>query len=181
MMDMTFREKLAQEHPESINDHYDGGCYGCPYEYGYELPWKRPCGGEFATIGCRACWDREIPMTPEEQEEHDREINAEIIRAYCNPVMCSRCPARDPCFKIDGLAFSTDVYGYNAAKQRSMLDAFEAALPPEDDAPAEAAPHEIPQAVRELVEGRIKALTEQVKALEAERDELCDWLNGVGT
>lgn len=182
-MDMTFREKLAQEHPESINDHYDGGCYGCPYEYGYELPWKRPCGGEFATIGCRACWDREIPMTPEEQEEHDREINAEIIRGYCKEYdtkPCNKCPAYTPCYRGVG-TWGANLFPTSAERQRAILDAFEAALPPLDDAPAEAAPQEIPQAARKLVEGRIKELTERVKALEAERDALRDWLNGVGT
>lgn len=134
---MTFREKLAQEHPESINDHYDGGCYGCPYEYGYELPWKRPCGGEFATIGCRACWDREIPMTPEEQEEHDLEINAEIIRAYCIKYShCRDCPAYRPCFNIIG-RWSAGVAFTSAEKQRAVLDAFESALPPLDEDDAE--------------------------------------------
>lgn len=52
--------------------------------------------------------------------------------------------------------------------------------PPPEEKDAPTAPHEIPQAVRNLVEARIHQLTEQVKAvkaLEAERDALCDWLN----
>jgi hypothetical protein len=78
---MTFREKLAQEHPEDITE-----------------------------SACRACWDRQMPLPPEEKE-------------------------------------------------------------------VPTAPHEIPQTVRNLVEARIHQLTEQVKALEDERDALCDWLN----
>lgn len=172
MRDMTFREKLAQEHPNRVNRFVPGGCEGCPHTYGYEE--KSPCQ-EMGT--CRECWNREIPMTPEEQKQHDLEINAEILRAYCTH-KCGSCPAIGPCSQMSGVAWSR--MPYNAEKQRAMLDAFEAALPPEDDAPAEAAPQEIPQAVRELVEARIRDLTEQVKALEAERDALCGWLNGVG-
>lgn len=241
---MTFREKLAQEHPEEVNDRYIGGCFICPCDYGYEK--TRSEGLCHAQNGnetiCRACWDREIPednpsakdetqeqldgkncrdcafrlrdpdkapcnecemgsrwlvppvndvdmenfhqkpLTPEEQEEHDREINAEIIRGYCKEYdtkPCNKCPAYTPCYRGVG-TWGANLFPTSAERQRAILDAFEAALPPLDDAPAEAAPREIPQAVRKLVEARIHQLTEQVKALEAERDALCDWLNGVG-
>ena len=117
---MTFRERLAKEHPECISEDFVGGCENCPYDYGYERRNYARCLGIKACgdAACRACWDREIPMTPEEQ----------------------------------------------------------AALPPLDDE-APTAPHEVPQAVRELVEARIHQLTGQIKALEDERDMLCDWLN----
>lgn len=176
MMDMTFREKLAQEHPDCITAFEAGGCKGCPHTYGYEA--ESPCR-KMGT--CRECWNREMPMTPKEQEEHDREINAEIIRGYCKEYdtkPCNKCPAYTPCYRGVG-TWDANLFPTSAERQRAILDAFEAALPPEDDAPAEAAPQEIPQAVRKLVEGRIKELTEQVKALEAERDALIDWLNGV--
>lgn len=61
---MTYREKLAKEHPEEIDDKmYDGGCAGCPYDYGY-LP--RPSDGKGCTMTCDECWSREIP-----EEKHD--------------------------------------------------------------------------------------------------------------
>lgn len=27
---MTFKERLAIEHPENVSDKYAGGCHGCP-------------------------------------------------------------------------------------------------------------------------------------------------------
>jgi len=51
---MTFREKLEKEHPECVDESYFGECYGCPYEYGYEVIKK-------CQHSCYECWDREIP------------------------------------------------------------------------------------------------------------------------
>ena len=59
---MTFREKLAKEHPEYADETEVGGCKGCPFDYWYEIEPKHcPCNGD-----CRKCWDREIPKTYEE-------------------------------------------------------------------------------------------------------------------
>lgn len=55
---MTYREKLANEHPEEIDDKEWGGCNGCPSSYGYERFQGCRDGNEEA---CTACWDREIP------------------------------------------------------------------------------------------------------------------------
>lgn len=33
---MTFRDRLAKEHPDRIGECYDGGARYCPYSYGYE-------------------------------------------------------------------------------------------------------------------------------------------------
>lgn len=60
-IDMTFREKLAQEHPQQLNRTAMGGCDGCPCEYGYEKEYV--CGGG-SSIRCEMCWNREIPETP---------------------------------------------------------------------------------------------------------------------
>ena len=54
---MTFREKLQLEHPEKVNDKYDGGCYGCPNDYGYETAISQYCASRL----CSFCWDREMP------------------------------------------------------------------------------------------------------------------------
>lgn len=136
---MTFREKLAKEHPGCIHPIWDSGCDGCPHDYGYEPEFD--CEG----LTCKDCWSREIPMTTEEQaaqEKHDLEINAEIILSYCNRHQtCRECPADDACRKGRGtwLDGSTNT---SPAKQRAMLDAFEAALPPldEEEAPTEDRP-----------------------------------------
>lgn len=55
---MTFKEKLEQEHPERVDEKFQGGCDGCPHEYGYEIRWK--CDG----VSCFNCWNREMPDTP---------------------------------------------------------------------------------------------------------------------
>lgn len=54
---MTYREKAKTDLPEYVDDMYDGGVCGCPWEYGYEK--KTECIGD-----CTACWDRECPDTP---------------------------------------------------------------------------------------------------------------------
>lgn len=56
---MTFREKLAKEHPECVDERHTGGCHNCPRTYGYEILHDSddcPEGGD-----CTKCWDREIP------------------------------------------------------------------------------------------------------------------------
>ena len=123
---MTFREKLAKEHPECVDVRYLGDCKYCPSDYGYET--KSCC-----TVNCYACWDREMPMTPEEQEQHDLAINAEIIRGYCRErPYCDGCPAAGVCNDMIG-SWSAGVHSTSAAKQRAVLEAFEAALPPLDE------------------------------------------------
>lgn len=59
---MTFKEKLAQEHPQRINQNAMGGCDGCPCEYGYEKE-NRDCNCS-SDLGCKECWNREMPDTP---------------------------------------------------------------------------------------------------------------------
>lgn len=65
---MTYREKLQQEHPESVGEYYLGGCGGCPSDWGYE---EKCCIDDPRTYfgrryECAECWDREIP----EEEPH---------------------------------------------------------------------------------------------------------------
>lgn len=59
---MTFKEKLRKEHPEEVSGAYNGGCGGCPCDYGYEDEQSDFCPN------CYACWNREIPETEEETE-----------------------------------------------------------------------------------------------------------------
>ena len=55
---MTFLEKLKQDNPERKIDS-PASNLGCPYTYGYETSFHRPC----ATMDCAACWNREMPGT----------------------------------------------------------------------------------------------------------------------
>lgn len=53
---MKFREKLKEEYPEKVRDIYNGGCYGCPRDYGYEKSMPMHCSQSM----CSMCWDREV-------------------------------------------------------------------------------------------------------------------------
>ena len=55
---MTYREKLAIEHPECVGYEYAGGCKDCPSTYGYVPKEDTKCENY---SGCTECWDREIP------------------------------------------------------------------------------------------------------------------------
>lgn len=72
---MTCREKLKLEHPERVRSDMSGGCNGCPSDYGY-LEDPKEC------YSCEDCWDREIPMTPEEFEAEVHEIYKTSKRFY---------------------------------------------------------------------------------------------------
>lgn len=63
---MTFREKLAQEHPDRIND---GVPTQCPAAYGYEGNADGMCWQMFTppVYSCEECWDREIPKNTDDQ------------------------------------------------------------------------------------------------------------------
>ena len=59
---MTFREKLLQEQPQMVDEGFQGGCSGCPKDYGYENHIVCHMSGD----DCEACWDREMPGTENE-------------------------------------------------------------------------------------------------------------------
>lgn len=65
---MTFREKVAKEHPECLDEYSKGGVMGCPcsIEYKYEQDYwcGDGCGHHDNDGKCTECWDREIPTTP---------------------------------------------------------------------------------------------------------------------
>lgn len=63
---MTFRERLTKEHPDKIDEKFDGGCFGCPYDYGYEDRSKY-CE---ISANCTDCWNREM----EEKEMANIEV-----------------------------------------------------------------------------------------------------------
>lgn len=82
---MTFKEKLAKEHPESVAEKFQGGCDGCPHKYGYEERWD--CSG----VPCDVCWNREMPETPapmtaEEAWELAKKLFSEFSESQLNEI-----------------------------------------------------------------------------------------------
>lgn len=75
---MTFREKLAQEHPEEVSEFWNGGCHNCPYSYGYE---GEPDYYEYCchTV-CKDCWDREMPTESEAVEKEIKRMKIEVVK-----------------------------------------------------------------------------------------------------
>ena len=62
---MTCREKLKIEHPELVDDAYQGGCCDCPYSDNYKYLSREKCLCYKAGINpsaelCTKCWDQEI-------------------------------------------------------------------------------------------------------------------------
>lgn len=66
---MTFKEKLAMEHPESIDDLFMGGCCNCPGNYGYSEYSSINCGKLSTDKNCTECWNREMPNTDKKEEK----------------------------------------------------------------------------------------------------------------
>lgn len=65
---MTYKERLALEHPSNIDPELYGGCCGCPAQYGYCKEDEELCAlknGKAPEI-CEECWNREMP----EKEKH---------------------------------------------------------------------------------------------------------------
>lgn len=77
---MTFKEKLAMEHPDSVGPGFKGGCEGCPHAWGYEESVFIDCGTEKP---CEKCWNRVIPGTENEKEnktmENTKKTKDELI------------------------------------------------------------------------------------------------------
>lgn len=53
---MTYREKLAEIHPEYIDPIYGAGVRGCPDRY-FKDAFSKKCALD--TFRCEQCWDRE--------------------------------------------------------------------------------------------------------------------------
>ena len=61
---MTYRERIAIEHPEEINPYCEGGVRGCPGMVYPGAPSSESCPcpyHEITNAGCTACWDRQAP------------------------------------------------------------------------------------------------------------------------
>ena len=64
---MTYREMMERDHPELVDDCYEGGVRGCPGDYyvGALREEDERCVLNTTTAGkgCGACWDREAEDT----------------------------------------------------------------------------------------------------------------------
>ena len=76
---MTFREKIAMEHPDKLNPEYSAGVSGCPCNYGYETEINAPCG-VYRGYKCDDCWNREIPGSTTPEEAGCMDYKAEYVR-----------------------------------------------------------------------------------------------------
>lgn len=71
---MTCREKLAMEHPPAANSSENGGCAGCPHDWGY-LPVPAQSCADCGDYECTECWNREIPEQPSSAEFLDKTMH----------------------------------------------------------------------------------------------------------
>lgn len=80
---MTYREWLAENHPDDVDDGYQGGCYGCPHEHFIDATRPEYCRHSNLTGNerCGRCWNREIPGT----ENNEKEEN------MAKATKCDRC------------------------------------------------------------------------------------------
>lgn len=61
----NFPNRVTKEYGGLIEDHFTGGCIGCPYEYFDEA--KCECHGrELPSGDCNACWSQPVPEGVEE-------------------------------------------------------------------------------------------------------------------
>lgn len=88
---MTFKEKLAIEHPDKLDPRCGGGCLGCPSDYGY-------CGGSpcnEAYVSCTECWNREIPETEPTKNTKDKKEKKEMEpRNFSSMATMAEAPRR---------------------------------------------------------------------------------------
>lgn len=73
---MTYRERVAIEHPEAIKPIVPGGVIGCPHNYGYETKQTALTACRFGEVGgaCAACWGRQAPprKVKPRRKEHEK-------------------------------------------------------------------------------------------------------------
>ena len=55
---MTYRERVAIEHPEAVNSDSAGGVWGCPGDYWEGAP-NIQSSCDVAHGACTVCWDRQ--------------------------------------------------------------------------------------------------------------------------
>lgn len=55
---ITYRDLLRRDHPDDVDPIFEGGCHGCPSNYGY-CDMEDPIS-HCTTTSCRACWDRRV-------------------------------------------------------------------------------------------------------------------------
>ena len=98
-MSITCREKLEIDHPEFIDEKWNGGCKDCPHTYGYKK--MDDCACDCKTCDndiCTRCWDEpyEGELTPLEEKyfelkqkrEECHYINKDVLDLYGLSLRC---------------------------------------------------------------------------------------------
>lgn len=55
---ITYLDLFRRDHPDDVDPIFEGGCCGCPSNYGY-CDMEDPVG-HCRVYSCRACWDRRV-------------------------------------------------------------------------------------------------------------------------
>ena len=114
---MTFKEKLAREHPEKVDSRCAGGCAGCPFEY-FENLWEEM--NAKCTMNCYSCWGREIPGT--EQEAPRTAVNTLKVMLDDGAKMPTRAHSTDA--GLDLYAPHAFVVPQSSASTEETIDGF---------------------------------------------------------
>lgn len=72
---MTYKERLAEAHPEAVNERYKGGVRYCP---GTWFHGEIQCRDDRCDYDCEKCWNTEIPET-EKTERKKAETTMDLI------------------------------------------------------------------------------------------------------
>lgn len=77
-MSITCREKLELDHPEFIDEKWNGGCKDCPHTYGYKKMDECVCDCKTCDNDiCTKCWDQPYEGELTELEEKYFELKYE--------------------------------------------------------------------------------------------------------
>lgn len=90
---MTFKEKLMEEHPEAIDDAYEGGCLGCPGDHEWGKGWRCPRVIARDSSRCRICWNSEMPETETKNIEEEKPVKRSIREVLHNRI--AECISRE--------------------------------------------------------------------------------------
>lgn len=75
---MTFRDLVKRDYPNDLGDYFYGGVISCPHRYGYCdindcLCYKENKVNRETDEMCRHCWDREVPVNSDLNENKENE------------------------------------------------------------------------------------------------------------
>lgn len=122
---MTYREKLAIEHPDCIDPKCSGGCKMCPDNYGYCKLKDTMCGKTNIYIGssekCTECWDQVITGTENlEKEKENEKMPTKTTRKTKDELIEEIKNLREELERTKRM----DTYVQGADETKALMDAF---------------------------------------------------------